>query len=84
MYIKVAKVFLKCLLNNRSVSKFHGAKLFTENSAMARLQDILRGWGSADPRNILKRGSFHPELRHEMFQVASNKKVFLKRHVHFN
>ena len=25
------------------------AKLFTENSAMARLQDILRGWGSAVP-----------------------------------
>ena len=25
------------------------AKLFTENSAMARLRDILRGWGSAVP-----------------------------------
>ena len=25
------------------------AKLFTENSAMARLWDILRGWGSAVP-----------------------------------
>lgn len=42
----------------------------------------MRGW-SADPRNILKLGSFHPEIRHEVFQVASNMKVFLKRHVHF-
>ena len=25
------------------------AKLFTENFAMARLQDILRGWGLAVP-----------------------------------
>ena len=25
------------------------AKLFTENSAMARLRDILRGWGLAVP-----------------------------------
>ena len=25
------------------------AKLFTENSAMARLRDILRSWGPADP-----------------------------------
>ena len=28
------------------------AKLFTENSVMARLRDILRGWGSAVPRSI--------------------------------
>ena len=29
------------------------AKLFTENSAMARLQDILRDWGPADPKTYL-------------------------------
>ena len=34
------------------------AKLFTENSAMARIRDILRGWGPADPRNILKQDSW--------------------------
>ena len=31
-------------LNNRNK-----VKLFTENSAMARLRDILRGWEPADP-----------------------------------
>ena len=30
------------------------AELFAENSAMARLRDILRGWGPADPWNIHK------------------------------
>ena len=34
------------------------AKHFKENSAIARLRDILRGWGPADPRNILKQDSW--------------------------
>ena len=34
------------------------AKLFTENSAMARIRDTLRGWGPADPQYILKRDSW--------------------------
>ena len=34
------------------------AKLFTENSALARLRDILGGWGPAAPWNILKRSGF--------------------------
>ena len=29
-----------------------------ETSAMARLQDILSGWGTADPQNILKHPGF--------------------------
>ena len=48
-------------IKNRSVSKLHTpfttinrAKLFTENPAMARLQDILRGWGLAVPRGVCK------------------------------
>ena len=35
------------------------AKPLAENSAMARLRDILSGLGPADPRNTLKRYSFH-------------------------
>ena len=46
----------KGLFNNRSVSKLQTP--FTENSAMARIRDILRGWGPADPQNILKRDSW--------------------------
>ena len=30
---------------------------------MARFRDILRGWGPADPRNILKWGSFHKKIQ---------------------
>ena len=31
------------------------AKLFTKDSVMARLRDILRGWGLAVSQNILER-----------------------------
>ena len=34
------------------------AKLFTENSAMARLRDILKGWGSAFPCGIRRHMDF--------------------------
>ena len=58
------KLVFRILFNNRSVSKLHHinrAKLFTENSAMARIRDILRGWGPADPGNILKRDSWYSQ-----------------------
>ena len=38
-------------------SHINRVKLFTENSAMARLWDILKGWWPADPRNVLKQGA---------------------------
>ena len=34
-------------------SHINRAKRFTENSAMARLQDILRGWGQLTPKTYL-------------------------------
>ena len=56
----------QCLLNSRSVSKLQTpisphkqSETFQEKIAMARLQDILRCWGSANPRHILNRGPFH-------------------------
>ena len=52
--VKIFKVLR--LFKNRYVSKLqytlhhiNRAKLFTENSAMPRLRDILRGWGLAVP-----------------------------------
>ena len=43
------------------------AKLFTKNSAVARLQDILGGWGPADPQNILKHPGSPPGRSESQF-----------------
>ena len=56
--VVVLSVFL---FNNRSASytlhHLNRVKLFMENSAMARLRDILEGWGPVDPSNKLKQDS---------------------------
>ena len=42
----------------KHLSPHKQSETFHENPVMARLQDILRRWGPADPRNILKRSGF--------------------------
>ena len=34
-----------------------------ENSVLARLRDILKGWGPADPRNVLRETDSFTKLR---------------------
>ena len=49
-----------CEQTSNSLYHINRAKPSMENSAIARLQDILRVWEPADPRNMLKRDSwFH-------------------------
>ena len=50
--------FKICEQASNTLHHINRVKLFTENSAMARLRDILKGWGPGDP-NILKQDSFH-------------------------
>ena len=48
-----------CEQASNTLHRINRVKLFTENSAMARLRDTLKGWGPGDSQNILKRDSFH-------------------------
>ena len=43
-----------CEQASSTVHHINRAKPFTENSAVAKLQDIVRGLGPAEPLNLLK------------------------------
>ena len=60
---RLTHIYHICEQPSNALHHINRMKLFTENSAMSRLQDILRGWGRLSPETYLSESHDFNTLR---------------------